>query len=191
MTAAAAPARRRASAPRMREVVDLAARNDHFAVQTFLRGHALDAPALCRAGRDASCLWQTGDVGATALGEFGHLVNAHFVFTGLEIAETVEGGSVLMDRDGTAHTKYGVQHPCFYLVRPDGHVGFRGSVDSAGHLVAYLFRIGLVARPPASTAPAESLGRRRAFVGRQVPIRHRAVLTRPVVALRRVGEKRV
>ncbi len=91
---------------------------------------------------------------ATVLGEFGHLLNAHFVFVDLNIAQTVEGGSVLMDRDGVAHKKYGVERPCFYLVRPDGHIGFRGSVDSAGSLVSYLFRIGLIGKPSAKTAPS-------------------------------------
>ena len=83
---------------------------------------------------------------AAVLGEFGHLINAHFVLTDLRIAEEVEGGSVLMDRDGTAHEKYGVKAACFYLVRPDGHVGFRGAVQNAGDLVSYLFRIGLVGK---------------------------------------------
>ena len=89
---------------------------------------------------------------AVVLGEFGHLVNAHFVLTDLAIAEAVEGGSVLMDREGTAHEKYGVDHPCFYLVRPDGHIGFRGPAGNAGDLVSYLFRMGLV-KKPANVAP--------------------------------------
>lgn len=83
---------------------------------------------------------------AAALGEFGHLVNAHFVLTDLAMAEIIEGGSVLMDREGTAHDKYGAKAACFYLVPPDGHIGFRGPAASAGHLLAYLFRIGLVSR---------------------------------------------
>ena len=84
---------------------------------------------------------------AAVLKEFGHLINAHFVLTDLEIAQQVEGGSVLMDDEGTAHGKYGAKKAGFYLVRPDGHIGFRGPVESAGHLVSYLFRIGLVGKP--------------------------------------------
>ncbi len=87
---------------------------------------------------------------AAVLREFGHLINAHFVLTELEIAQNVEGGSVLMDCEGTAHEKYGAKAACFYLVRPDGYVGFRGPVESAGHLMSYLFRVGLIGR----TVPA-------------------------------------
>ena len=83
---------------------------------------------------------------AAVLREFGHLINAHFVLTDLKIAQMVAGGSVLMDREGTAHDKYGAKAACFYLVRPDGHVGFRGPVESAGNLMSYLFRIGLVSK---------------------------------------------
>ena len=83
---------------------------------------------------------------AAVLQEFGHLINAHFVLTDLRVAQIIEGGSVLMDREGTAHEKYGAKAACFYLVRPDGHIGFRGPVESAGHLMSYLFRIGLVAK---------------------------------------------
>ena len=74
-------------------------------------------------------------------------MNAYFVLTDPAIAAMVDGGSVLMDRAGAAHAKYGAKAPCFYLVRPDGHIGFRGPVKSAGDLISYLFRIGLVARP--------------------------------------------
>ena len=83
---------------------------------------------------------------AAVLQEFGHLINAHFVLTDLAVAELIEGGSVLMDREGSAHEKYGAKAACFYLVRPDGHVGFRGPLESAGHLMSYLFRIGLVGK---------------------------------------------
>ena len=83
---------------------------------------------------------------AVVLADFGHLVNAHFVLTDLEVARMVEGGSVLVDRDGAAHKKYRASAPCFYLVRPDGHVGFRGPIGAAGDLVSYLYRVGLVSK---------------------------------------------
>lgn len=83
---------------------------------------------------------------AIVLKDFGHLVNAHFVLTDLAVAGMIDSDSSLMDRDRIAHQKYGARQACFYLVRPDGHIGYRGPIESAGHLIAFLFRIGLVPR---------------------------------------------
>jgi len=47
----------------------------------------------------------------------------------------------LMDREHYLHGKYGVTSPCLYLLRPDGHVAFRGRLDDAEHLSAYLARV--------------------------------------------------
>jgi 3-(3-hydroxy-phenyl)propionate hydroxylase len=44
----------------------------------------------------------------------------------------------LMDREHYLHEKYGVTAPCLYLIRPDGHIAFRGGLDDAKHLSAYL-----------------------------------------------------
>jgi 3-(3-hydroxy-phenyl)propionate hydroxylase len=47
----------------------------------------------------------------------------------------------LMDREHYLHDKYGVTSPCLYLLRPDGHVAFRGRLDDAEKLGAYLARV--------------------------------------------------
>ena len=94
---------------------------------------------------EADC-WKLAAAGAEVITDFGRMVNAHFVLTDLELANTIEGGSVLLDREHNAHEHYGVKHPCIYLVRPDGYVGFRGGVEHGGELLAYLYRIGLVKR---------------------------------------------
>jgi 2-polyprenyl-6-methoxyphenol hydroxylase-like FAD-dependent oxidoreductase len=47
----------------------------------------------------------------------------------------------LMDREHYLHEKYGVTSPCLYLLRPDGHIAFRGRIDDAENLSAYLARV--------------------------------------------------
>lgn len=52
----------------------------------------------------------------------------------------VDGGAipVLSDMDGKAHGAYGLEgRPALVLVRPDGHIAFRGDADRADRLVAY------------------------------------------------------
>lgn len=88
--------------------------------------------------------WKLAAAGAAVLTDFGHLINAHFVLTDLDLATSIEGGSVLLDREHTLHERYGVKAACIYLVRPDGYVGFRGSADHGGELLSYLYRVGLL-----------------------------------------------
>jgi 2-polyprenyl-6-methoxyphenol hydroxylase-like FAD-dependent oxidoreductase len=48
----------------------------------------------------------------------------------------------LMDRERYVHDKYGVSaKACLYLIRPDGHIAFRGGVGEAKRLGEYLGRI--------------------------------------------------
>ena len=49
---------------------------------------------------------------------------------------------VVMDRSLYAHEKYGVSHaPCLYLIRPDWHIGFRGTLEHRRQLGEYLERV--------------------------------------------------
>jgi 2-polyprenyl-6-methoxyphenol hydroxylase-like FAD-dependent oxidoreductase len=48
---------------------------------------------------------------------------------------------VLMDRERYAHDKYGAEAPCLYLIRPDWYIGFRGGLEQARLLTAYLEKI--------------------------------------------------
>lgn len=53
---------------------------------------------------------------------------------------TVDGSDVpvLSDMDGKAHGAYGLEgRPALVLVRPDGHIAFRGDADRVDRLVAY------------------------------------------------------
>ena len=49
---------------------------------------------------------------------------------------------VLSDLDGKAHGAYGLEgRPALVLVRPDGHIAFRGEAGRTDHLVAYCRRV--------------------------------------------------
>jgi len=55
------------------------------------------------------------------------------------------------DDERDAHNRYGVgATPCLYLIRPDGYIGFRASLEDRHHLIAYLERILLPGPTPAS-----------------------------------------
>lgn len=67
-------------------------------------------------------------------------VSAHVVIPGAERPATLAGwdGSVLRDVDGAAHAAYGASAECLYLVRPDGHVGYRAQPIDEDRLRAAL-----------------------------------------------------
>jgi hypothetical protein len=45
---------------------------------------------------------------------------------------------VLLDPEGEIHQRYGARSECLYLIRPDGHVGYRGQPADGDKLLAYL-----------------------------------------------------
>ncbi len=50
--------------------------------------------------------------------------------------------TALFDLDGLAHGAYGIERqPAMVLVRPDGHIAFRGPLDAPDLLRAYCARI--------------------------------------------------
>lgn len=52
-----------------------------------------------------------------------------------------EGAPVLSDLDGKAHHAYGVEgQSALVLVRPDGHIAYRGAADRPERLTAYSWR---------------------------------------------------
>ncbi|MBV9938308.1 MAG: FAD-dependent monooxygenase [Acidobacteriaceae bacterium] len=48
---------------------------------------------------------------------------------------------LLLDRMRQVHEQYGVTQPCFYVIRPDWYVGFRGGFGKEESLMAYLDRV--------------------------------------------------
>lgn len=53
----------------------------------------------------------------------------------------------LTDADGSCHRRYDAERPCLYLLRPDGHVGFRARPPALGPLAEYL-DTRVLHRPP-------------------------------------------
>jgi 2-polyprenyl-6-methoxyphenol hydroxylase-like FAD-dependent oxidoreductase len=89
-----------------------------------------------------------------ALGErYGGVVAVHLL-----AREAAPG--VIYDRDGQAFARLGVDHAAQYLVRPDGHIGYRGGGTALTGVDRYLTR-WLPGAPPASPTArsATRLGR--------------------------------
>jgi 3-(3-hydroxy-phenyl)propionate hydroxylase len=73
-------------------------------------------------------------------------IEAHLVLAAADApkwAHAVAGGGALLDRDGRAHAAYDIKRPTLVLVRPDGHVGFRGGLAHTEALHAYCQRVFL------------------------------------------------
>src|ERR1700683_4256698 len=76
-------------------------------------------------------------------GRYGKRLAIHLVLCGDPPVPVHENwaSDVLMDRERYVHDKYGVEAaPCLYLIRPDWHIAFRGGLESAKLLGAYLER---------------------------------------------------
>jgi hypothetical protein len=54
------------------------------------------------------------------------------------IGETGPNARVLLDLHSSLHDAFEISSPRFYLIRPDGYVGFCGGLEHADALEAYL-----------------------------------------------------
>ena len=73
----------------------------------------------------------------------GARLHVHLICCGQTPSSAAQAAevSLVMDTEELAHQKYGAEIPCFYLVRPDWYIGFRGSRESTSRLRDYLGRI--------------------------------------------------
>lgn len=73
---------------------------------------------------------------------FGDLVRVQVVLSNLDDAKLMPAGvQILVDPDGSVHHKYGAAADCFYLVRPDGYVGFRSNPPDYAALEQHLSKL--------------------------------------------------
>ena len=79
---------------------------------------------------------------AQVSGRYGALV--HPVVVRLPGAQPPLGQ---LDERGAAHERYGADAGAIYLIRPDGHIGFRGAATDIEPLRAALRARFLVAKP--------------------------------------------
>ncbi len=83
---------------------------------------------------------QLQQIGAEIEGRYGpHLVPC--LITASSTVPAEGNGLRLLDPEQTLHRRYGGGRPGFYLVRPDGYIGFRGALTDADHLRSYLARL--------------------------------------------------
>jgi 3-(3-hydroxy-phenyl)propionate hydroxylase len=83
-------------------------------------------------------------ISAPLAGHYGTRVAIHLILCGDPPVPVHANwaADVLMDRERYLHDKYGVETaPCLYLIRPDWHIAFRGGLEHAKRLSAYLERV--------------------------------------------------
>jgi 3-(3-hydroxy-phenyl)propionate hydroxylase len=71
---------------------------------------------------------------------YAETVNVHRVQGGFPVTGSSEG-QVLLDPMLQLHDRFGVKSACFYLVRPDFYVAFRGTLTHTEELNRYLERV--------------------------------------------------
>ena len=84
-------------------------------------------------------LQHLADIGSLIEQNFAQTIKAHLVVARIAPPTGVQwSGSAVMDTEEVLHSKYGVSSPSFYLIRPDGYVGYRGPLSTKDNLLAYL-----------------------------------------------------
>ena len=80
-------------------------------------------------------------IAAAAAERCGESLAIHVVVFGAERPAALSWESVLHDVSGTLAHEYGAGAECLYVIRPDGHVGFRAQPAAQGPLLEHLDRI--------------------------------------------------
>lgn len=82
-------------------------------------------------------------------------IRTRLVLADPPVPEAMRATPTLLDLDGHAHAAYDLRvTSALVLVRPDGHIGFRGPARAADELSAYCRRIGVNGTEPTPMTPA-------------------------------------
>ena len=73
---------------------------------------------------------------------YGRYIHAHVVIPSRAAPPALPPDlSILFDGDGSLHARYGAGAECLYVIRPDGHIGYRSQPADQGKLMAWLATI--------------------------------------------------
>ncbi|MBE9063157.1 FAD-dependent monooxygenase [cf. Phormidesmis sp. LEGE 11477] len=72
---------------------------------------------------------------------YGSLINTFLVTAQGNVMESNESLSILHDKVGALHQRYGARSNCLYLIRPDGYIGFRAQPATLESLMSYCDRL--------------------------------------------------
>jgi 2-polyprenyl-6-methoxyphenol hydroxylase-like FAD-dependent oxidoreductase len=88
---------------------------------------------------------QRGAVVRAVLAAIGGDARAILISAGTVDPHGIWDGIRVSDADGDLHRRYGAEHACLYVVRPDGYVGFRSLPPDADAVMDYFRRITAIA----------------------------------------------
>ncbi|MGH9821950.1 MAG: hypothetical protein ACREDR_01625, partial [Blastocatellia bacterium] len=79
------------------------------------------------------------ETGRLPVHHYPNTITAHFIVRGAQAPPgSLWAGRMLLDSDGALHRRYAASAPCFYVIRPDGYVGFRALPLKAEPMWEYL-----------------------------------------------------
>jgi hypothetical protein len=116
-------------------VVEFSAGREINLMSIFGREHVL----LARAAPELQAQEKFQEINSLIRELYAHLVSAYLVF-GNRVEPVQAGTNILLDSAEQFAERYG-RTPAFYLVRPDGYIGFRSHAAQARLLRAYLSKL--------------------------------------------------
>lgn len=86
---------------------------------------------------------------------FGDLLSVYLIGRPNQDWLKAEEGTIILDNDLNLHKSWEIDEGCFYLIRPDGYIGYRGKIADKEGLLSYLDR--LIYRKDARKTPEKEL----------------------------------